>query len=390
MILFAFLLVAMGGAGVEVRVEVGWAGRAVVSVVNPVWVSLSNPDPSLFSGELRLSGKIGSPWRGEAQRTLLFPVLLAPGGHTRLVLPWPVELGSTTLKVEVCSGERVVFSKEIQLYLELGRLTGAVGPPMGPVEILLSPADLPLDPLLLWPFSQLELALEISDQARAVLQAWSMFLGGKSSVPSPWGVLLQGESFRQALQAYRPSPPLWSALVPGLFVYLVILGFVLSRYSRGDVRVLLVFIGVSLSFALIYGLSRDESSGSCYIKADMVSQGFTEFCLELWGGLSWREEMQELPGFWVELLPERGWEGLDLHWVYSQDGWETKVTLAPGRPRLFFRLAQGVIPARDGETVSPPNWLVSALRLPWEKAHVTRATFVRGGSKTEFFQILLP
>ncbi|MCS7240558.1 MAG: hypothetical protein NZ651_04865 [Candidatus Bipolaricaulota bacterium] len=390
MIIFVFFLFTVLGAGGVVGVVVGWAGRAVVSVVNPVWVSLTNPAPSPFSGELRLSGKIGSPWRGEAQRTMVFPVFLAPFGRTRVVVPWPVELGSSALKVELFSGGNPVFSQEISLDLELGRLRGAVGPPTGLVDVLLSSSELPLDPLLLWPFSQLDLSTEISEKMRFVLQAWAMFLEGKSSLSVPWALAFQGEPLRQRLQGYRASPPLWIVLAPGLFVYLSTLGFVLSRYSRGDARLLAVFLAVFLGFSLFYAALRSGSFPLLSVNVQIVSCGLLQFSLELWGGVSWREEVWRLRGFWVELLPERGWEGLDLEWGYSEEGWETKFVLTPGRPRVFFRLAEGVGSSGDGESVPPPEWLRRAIQVPWEQAHVLHTVTMQNGRKTEIFCVLLP
>ena len=84
-----FLLWAFCAFALETKVEVGWGGQAVVSAVNPLWLSISNPSPSPFSGEVRISGKIGSPWRGEAFYALRLPVFLAPTGAPNSSFPGP-------------------------------------------------------------------------------------------------------------------------------------------------------------------------------------------------------------------------------------------------------------------------------------------------------------
>jgi hypothetical protein len=388
-----FLLLLVGvfpASAVEATVEVGWAGRAVVSAVNPVWLTVSNPGALPFSGEIRISAKIGSPWRGEARYTAGIPLFLAPFGRAKLLIPWPVALGTAALAVEIRAGERGVFAREVPVWLETERLRGALGPPGDPAEVSLSPHDIPPDPLFLWPFSQLRINLVLPGEALSVVRAWAMFLGGISEVSPPFGVLLASLPLRQRVQGLRPSPPLWAALVPGLVLYLFALGPLLARFSRGNIGLFLAFSAVFLGFSLIYGVWQEEPRAIHSVLVRVSCPGFTMFNLDLWGGVAWRKERWALPGFWVELLPERGWEGLDLLWVHSAEGWRTEAWLSPGRPRLFLRLAEEALPFPALAEAAPPAWLQQTLRLPWEKARIKTALVREKESQTEVFQVWVP
>ncbi len=384
------LLFALPALALEVGVEVGWAGRAVVSAVNPLWLSLENPDPQPFSGGIRVSAGIGSPWRGEARYTAELPVFLAPFGRTRLVLPWPVPLGMTSLRVEVFAEGGMVFARDFSLNLSAERLRAGLGPPSQPVDVFLSPSDFPTDPLLLWPFSVLFLGVSLSERASAVVRAWAAFLGGTSELSIPCSVSFASEAFFSHLRGQRPSPPLWPALVPGLLLYLLGLGPVLSRFARGNIRVLLGFLTVFLVFSLFYGVFRETVAHISSALVRVECRSVDRFCLELCGAVSWREKAWGLPGFWVEVLPARGWEGLDVRWVYAPEGWRTEVRLTPGRPRLFLRLAEKPGPELAAEPSPPPNWLTQVLRLPWEEARVQRALLSQSGCQKEVWRVFLP
>ena len=384
-----FLLWAFCAFALETKVEVGWGGQAVVSAVNPLWLSVSNSHPAPFSGEVRISGKIGSPWRGEALYHLKLPVFLAPYARARFLVPWPVELGMTSVFVSVFSEGREISSTAAELFLNPGRLHGAIGPPFRPAEILLSPAEIPKDPLLLWPFSRLDFPPLPQDIPDAI-KAWSVFLGGESTWEPPFRLGIRPEPLSQHLRGLRPSPPLWSALVPGIFLYLLLLGPPLGSFSRGRAGYLLVFLAVFSSFALFYSVYREAGPGVAAYLVEVRSSSVPRFCLELWGGVSWRGEEVELPGFWVEALPERGWEGLDLEWAYGPDGWRTRFSLAPGRPRVFLRLAPPQVFSLPPAKTAPPAWLVSALALPWDQASVEHIVLHEGRRKTEGFIVFLP
>jgi len=92
----------------------------------------------------------------------------------------------------------------------------------------------------------------------------------------------------------------------------------------------------------------------------------------------------------VEALPERGWEGLDLEWAYGPDGWRTRFSLAPGRPRVLLRLAPPQVFSLPPAKTAPPAWLVSALALPWDQASVEHIVLHEGRRKTEGFIVFLP
>lgn len=392
MIFLAFLYAGWAWA-VEVAVEVGWAGRVVVSVVNPLWLTVSNPDPSPFSGEIQVAGRIGSPWRGEAGYTARIPLVLAPFGRTRFLIPWPVELGTTSVRVSVLHGEKEVFRQEVPLSLVVSRLHGAIGPPGGPAELLLSPADLPENPFLLWPFFRIDQSFGLSERGQAVIGAWASFLGGEGPRPPPCRVGLRPEPWRGKLHGTRPSPPLWAALLPGLALYLLALGPVLSAFSRGRPASLALVATVFLGFSLFYGVWREtvpRLSAYKIYKIEVRCASLTGFYLDLWGGVAWRAERVGLSGFWVEVLPERGWDGLDLAWVYGPEGWRTEAVFTPGRPRLFLRIAEDQASLMPSETTAPPSWLVSTLDLPWETARVERARLLAGSHQVSLFRVFLP
>ncbi len=388
MILLALLL-SVSGAAVEVSWEVGWAGQPVVSVVNPLWLTVSNPSAQPFSGEVQVRGTAGSPWRGEATRTASAPIFLAPWGRTTLVLPWSVDPGMTGLQVRVFSGETEVFAREVALRLEAARLHGGIGPPGMWPRIFLSPADLPDDPLLLWPFSELEVSVPLALPAAEVVRAWQAFLGGKSSFGRSGVASVQGEPLRQRLRALRPAPPIWSVLVPGIVLYLVALGPGLGGLARGRAGLLRVLVALFLGLSLCYSVFRESAEGLSSVSVRITSGDVSRFSLELVGIISWRAGQSVLPGWWHELLPSRGWTGFDLRWAHTPDGWTTVFSLTPGVPRIFLRVApEDEEGTGGGEPISPPSWLQQTLDLPWEEAQVQRIP--PSSREAESFHVALP
>lgn len=384
------LLLGVSGAALEVGLEVGWAGQPVAFVVNPLWLTLSNPSSRPFSGEVLISGKVGSPWRGEAERTAVIPMFLAPWGRTTLLLPWSLEPGMTALQVRVFSGGTEVFARDFPLgFLGGTRLSGGIGPAgVGP-GIFIAPADLPSNPLLLWPFSELGISGTLAPQAAEVVRAWQAFLGGKTT-PDHRGVAsVQAEALRERLRGLQPLPPIWSVLVPGLLLYLVVLGPGLSRLARGRAGFLLATVTVFLCLSLFYSVLRENAIGPSFVKISVFSESVHGFHLELVGVISWRNGERALPGWWHELLPARSWTGLDLRWEYSPSGWATTLPLTPGVPRVFLRLVQrGEAPPPAGEVLSPPAWLTKTLELPWTEAQVRRSPL--GPGEAEALRIDLP
>ncbi|MGQ9699861.1 MAG: hypothetical protein ACUVQS_02185 [Candidatus Bipolaricaulaceae bacterium] len=388
--IFLALLLSVGGAALEVGLEVGWAGQPVAFVVNPLWLTLSNPSSQPFSGEVLILGTAGSPWRGEAERTAVIPVFLAPRGRTTLLLPWPLEPGMTTLWVRVFSEEAEVFARDFSLgFLGGTRLVGGIGPAgVGP-GIFISPADFPSDPLLLWPFAELAISGTLAPQAAEVVGAWQVFLGGKT-IPDYRGVgSVQPEALRERMQNLQPLPPIWSVLVPGLLLYLVGLGPGLSRLARGRAGFLWATVAVFLCLSLFYSVLRENAIGPNLVRINVFSKSVNRFHLELVGVVSWRTGELTLPGWWHELLPARNWTRLDLRWEYSPAGWTTTFPLTPGVPRVFLRLAPNEgAQAPVSETLDPPTWLSKTLELPWKEAQVRRSPLAPG--EAEAFRIDLP
>lgn len=387
MILLALLLVGLPSSAVEVRVELGWGGQPVIAVVNPLWLTVSNPAAQPFSGEIKISGKVGSPWRGEALRTLRLPLFLAPFGRTVVALGWPVEPGMTALQVQVLSGGEVILAQDYSVKPGTTRLRGAIGPPGVSPDFVLSPSDLPQDPLLLWPFSELHFFFPLSSQAREVVLAWQAFLGGEVPGLRPGVISVQAEPIRQRLRTFRPSPPVWSVLVPGIILYLLALGPMLSRFSRGRAGLLPALTVVFLGLSVVYGVLREGQEGPNSVRVELFVGSVTRFRLELLGVVGWRGREWELSGWWHELLPSRGWTGFDLHWEYGPAGWTTRFSLTPGVPRVFLRLAEGP-PEGGGEPTSPPVWLQRALVLSWPEAQVQ--TLPRESGEHEVFRVQLP
>ena len=387
MILLAFLL-GVSGAALEVGLEVGWAGQPVLSVVNPLWLTLSNPSPQPFSGEVHIRGTAGSPWRGEAVRTAVIPVFLGAWGRTVWVLPWSIYQGMTTIQVRVFSRGTEVFAREFSLQVEALRLPGKIGPPGFWSGIVISPTDFPQDPLLLWPFAELEISGPLAPEGKEVIRAWQAFLGGRSAL-GPTGVAsIQAEPFRQRLSLLRPVPPIWSILIPGLILYLVALGPGLGRMVRGRSGLLCAVVLAFLGLSLFYSLSRESAEQLSSIAIRISSRSVQRFYLEICGLISWRLGEIALPGWWHELLPHRGWRGLDLRWEYGPDGWTTVVPLQPGIPRVLLRVVPEEARVMRGEPVPPPPWLWETLDLPWGEALLRRLP--TAPREAEAFWIELP
>ncbi len=354
---------AFAGFSLEVELELGWAGRPVLGAVNPLWVTLSNPGPTLLSGELRLLGGFGSPWRGESTYTLVLPFSIGPFAKTKILLPWPVQVGSFSLKATAFSGTERLGEKELRFSPEPGPLRAGIGPPSEPVDVAFTPAELPSDPLLLSPFSELHALLPLNVKEE-VVRAWRAFL-------SKEGMRVEAEAFRGGLAKLRPPSPLWWALAPGLFLYLLGLSLALPRLSRNRPIPLLALLGLFLVLSGFYAVLGKDVVHERIVFVRIEKPGFTRFCMELLGIVSWRREGKVVRGWWVELLPPREWAGRDLVWRFVEGEWHTELRLEPGVPRLLLRLSQKEWEG-PGEPIAPPIWLRQSLALPWEEARVDR------------------
>ena len=378
MILLALLVWGIPGFSLELELALGWAGRPVLEAVNPLWVTLTNPAPTLVTGELRLAMEFGSPWRGRSTYAATVPVAVGGFGKVRLLLPWPVQLGSAVLRAVVVAEGKTLGQQELRFTPELEPLRAGIGPPLPAVDLVLSPAELPADPLLLSPFSELQVFLPVSGRAAEVVRAWRTFWGGE--------VRVDAEELRKHLAGLRPPPPQWAFLLPGLFLYVLVLVVVFPGLAHGRPQLTAAALLSFLILAVFYSLSREASPKSYHVLIRVERPGFTGFSLELCGIMPWLRQEARLEGWWVELLPPAGWEGRDLHWRFNGETWETLVHLEPGLPRVFLRLSPE--PAPSGAEGAPPPWLARVLALPWAQVRVRRAQ--DSGASRETYVIQLP
>lgn len=363
MILLLVLLV-FPGFSLEIGLELGWAGRPVLDAVNPLWVTLSNPDPAVVRGELRMTMEFGSAWRGTGTYTAAVPFVVGGFSKARLLLPWPVRAGSFLVRAAAFAGKEKLGEGELRFTVELGPLRACIGPPPEPVDFLLSPAELPAEPLLLSPFSELHVSLPLRASEKDVVQAWQVFLSGEV-------VGVEAEVLRDYLAGLRPASSRWIILLPGLFLYVLGLTLALPRLAQGRPKFPGVLLAIFLAFSLVYSVSRESASTKSCVLIKIERPGFTSFCLEVLGIAPWVSEEMVLDGWWVEFLPGREWQGRDLLWRFVGEAWQTAVRLEPGVPRLLFRITQEA--PLSGEVISPPPWLLRGLSLSWNQATVMRA-----------------
>jgi hypothetical protein len=378
--LIALLFALPTGAAVRLSGELGWQGWAVLGAVNPLWVTVENAGEKPLTGELLVHQQIGSAWRGQAARTLQVPIALGPFGRARLLLPWALEPGERGLSLVVQVAGEEVGEGFVPVRLAPEGLQLLVGPPPRPPPsgVLLSPEELPEDPLFLSPFSTLyrDPATLLPPRAEVALAAWMGFLGGPGPPPAP----------EVLLQEHPPPLPL-GPLALALALYLLLLGFALPPLGRSGhpaplLALLLPTLGLSLFYPVFYevgetnmtmilGLSRYDTPG---------------FCLE-WAGIApWRMGKWRGEGLWIEALPTGGdWGGRDLSWEFGPDGTYTVIPLHPGQERWLWRLGpppqaageefefqmQGeeVVRERDGQRFplsEVPGELDPAFRPLWE------------------------
>lgn len=363
MIFLALLLWVRAGFSLEIGLELGWAGRPVLGAVNPLWITITSTEPTPVRGELRVTMEFGSPWRGESSYAARVPLVVGALAKARLLLPWPVQAGAFLVRAAVFSGAHKLGEGELRFSAEPGLLRAGVGPPREPLDLFLAPAELPSDPLLLSPFSELRVFLPLRAAEEDVVRAWQVFWSGE--------VRVEAEAVRTYLSGLRPPSPGWAALFPGLFAYLVALSLALPRLAQGRPQFALVFLGFFLALAAIYAVSREALPLKATVKIRIERPGFTSFSLELLGIAPWVREDLALDGWWAELLPTREWEGRDLLWQFTGETWQTLLSLQPGVPRVLFRIAKE--PPLPGEVVPAPHLLLRSLSLAWERATVLRA-----------------
>ncbi|NOX44369.1 MAG: hypothetical protein GXO72_01335, partial [Caldiserica bacterium] len=111
------------------RASLGWQGIPVVDAVNPLYVSIANPDPDPLRGELEASQRVGSPWRGWARVSMALEFLLPPGGKATYPLPWPLVSGARAISLRLRRGEEVLVEREVPVPRPADGLHGYLGPP---------------------------------------------------------------------------------------------------------------------------------------------------------------------------------------------------------------------------------------------------------------------
>jgi len=337
-------LVACGAVGLsQVRVwgELGWQGQAVVGEVNPLTITVENGTGSALSATLRAEQRVGSGWRGQAEQRLRAPLLLAPGGRARFVFPWPVEVGSDPVALVVEVGGKEVVRATLPVRLAAGKLVAVVGAPTalpaaGPV-VFLSPDDLPEDPLLLGPFSHVQVAgaAFISAQARDALAAWTAFGGGSvEGAPVPAAIPhLWDDDLRNAVRLHLPRRPPALLLVGGTVLYLLALGYGLPSLSRGRKPWLAGSLLLAASaFAWFYPHLYSAPHATTVVQYDISAADPTRFGLKTLAIAEHKGGRWEGAGLWVERIPVGGERiGRDVEWSWGGDGVRTAIAIHPGK-----------------------------------------------------------
>ncbi|MCR4392556.1 MAG: hypothetical protein NUV94_07350 [Candidatus Acetothermia bacterium] len=366
-LLLAVAVAGSGQAQLTVSGELGWQGLAVPGAVNPLAATVTNGGGVPFAGELVVWQRIGSGWRGQAERELRVPVLLAPGGRARLRLPWPVEPGLRTVELRVEADGHTAARAEVPVRLAGERIAAAVGPPPTPAPpgplVVLNPDDLPDDPLFLTPFATVYLApaASLAPKAGEALAAWAAFLGGRivGRDAPPTVHTLSPDDLSAILRGHRARRPPLAALALATVAYLVALGYALPALARGErAWPLAAVASVALGFALIYlnlvGMPETQISVQLSIQRSDIARFNMDWLAvgDRRGGV-WRGE-----GMWVEVLPGGGdWAGREVAWTWGPDGPQTTLSIAPGQVRFLWRLSPAAeftgvaLTVRDGGLV---------------------------------------
>jgi len=336
----------IGIAQVRVGGELGWQGQAVVGAVNPLTITVENGTSSVLSATLRAEQRLGSGWRGQVAQQLRVPVLLAPGGRTRFVFPWPVEAASDPVTIALDAGgvelARATLPLRLTVEKPVAGVGGMVGPSSAPV-IVLAPDDLPEDPLLLDPFSEVWVAPTafVTTAARDALQAWVAFGGGAvTGLPvRPAVGALRDADLQQALREHGPRPPPVGLLIGGTVIYLIAIGYSLPRLSRrSPSRGAALLLIVSVTFALFYPVLFDVPHGTTAVEYSLNVLDVRRFSLDSLGITCDRGGLREVPGWWVErVVPGSQRVGRDVTWEWAADGPRTVIQMDPGQTLFLYR-----------------------------------------------------
>ncbi len=346
-VLCAVAVAQPGWAEVQVGGEVGWQGQAVLGEVNPLTITVTNGTSSVLSATLRVEQRVGSGWRGAGMQRLRAPLLLAPGGRARFAFPWPVEAGSApvTVVVEEDGTELARATLPLRLMVEkpIATVGSVVAYPAGGPMIALAPEDLPEDPFLLSPFSEVRLTrgAVVSAPAAEALAAWAAFGGGlvrdgetPTVIPS-----LSAADLADAVARHGPRPPPRGLLIGGTVLYLIALGFALPPLSRrGRPWGMAALISVVLAFSLFYPLFFGSPQAITMLLYSLSSRDVSRFSYDTLVIVPIREGIQEVSGWWVERVPpgtERS--GMDIEWAWGPDGPRTIVAANPGQTMILWR-----------------------------------------------------
>lgn len=327
---------------VALEATLGWGGIPVLDRVNPLWITVANLRGELWTGELRVTGEVGTPWRGEARHSFSAPLAIPPGGQARFLLPWEIVRGTRELFLTAVSREgEEVASLRLPVQAALTPLEGSVGPGPG---IPLYPEDL-TDPVLLHPFGRIAVApgIRLGEEEWGVLEDWARCLGGELVAEgrrNPSLGWLPREALEgMLLQSRLPSPPL-GPLVGALVFYLVGAGFSLGGLSRGRWAPLGLFFGLSAALALFCPVFYKPATGTISLNISLIWESGVRLCPEFLALASPEARPWQGEGWWWELLPTApgSWQGRDLHWSWGPQGPQTTLHLRPGEVRVLWRL----------------------------------------------------
>lgn len=365
------LVSAVGGwAQLRLEAQLGWQGTAVAGAVNPLWVTVENRSPRLLAGVLRLEQEVGSGWRGRTTLGLRAPILLPPGGGTRLLFPWPVEMGGTPLVVAIEAEGREVVRLDLPVRATLEKPLAQVG--MGgdfPWEpaVLLAPEDLPTDPLLLDALRAVGVASPLPGRAADALRAWAAFGGGAlEGVPSPPAVPpLEEAALRAAVRDHARQERPTRLLLALTVAYLVLLGYALAALERGRATTAGALLASFTVFALFHAVLFGEPPNVTLVSIRIVSSDVATFSLDNVAiSARWRGVIA-LPGHWVpRRLSHLEEDGNAITWEWGPDGVRTWVRVKPGEVTIAQRYG-GVEGAGVGlvEAGLPPELLGPLVRV---------------------------
>ncbi len=370
MIAFFLLLALLASAGsgqVFLTGELGWDDRAVSTEINPLWVQARNEGSATINGQLIVQQRIGSAWRGEADRLMRLPAPLAPGSEARWVLPWHLGPGGTTLTVTYEAADEVLARYEIPFHLatqplelHVGRLTGEAAPG----TVVRDPGALPLELAVYSGIAAVTVdpTLRLPANVQAVLDGWEVLLageqGGPTSVPHP-----SSEELREVLADASLESGRWWAFLIGTAGFLLSGMWLLRRWAQGVARwpgvALGALLGIVLSASVLYETPLRMKTHKWSFTHDTAHR----FCVE-WCGLFSRQDREVwLQGLWVDLLAaDEVLADRHLTWTWGQEGWETRASLVGGEVRTLWTIGAKVPPQTaagwETSTVSPAwAWL---------------------------------